>query len=126
MNITTEKELAQALKNNEDSITIEGDLARKTVRIKATGSIAWIIAIGAIGVAVAAVLATAGTGGVATPISGAVGFSAAGAAVGVLGTSATYSAIAIAVAAGGIGVLNKLRRYKIVDKSNDIVVLRRK
>lgn len=126
MEVTTEKELAHALKNNEDTIVIEGSLAKKTIKIKATGKLAWFVAVGAIGVSVVAILATAGTGGAATPVTGVVGLGASGAAVGILGASATYSAIAIAVAAGGVGVLNKLRRYDVVKKSDNSVILKRK
>ena len=63
MKIRAEKELGEALKNDQDRIEIEGDLAKKVIRIKATGKIAWAIAAGAIAVAVIAVLATPATGG---------------------------------------------------------------
>jgi len=126
MEVTTEKELARALKNNEDTIVIEGNLASKTIKIKATGKVAWAVALGAISVSVVAILATAGTGGAAAPVSSFVGFGASGAAVGILGGGATYSAIAVAVAAGGVGVLNKLRRYDLVKKSENTVILKRK
>ncbi|WP_205437214.1 hypothetical protein [Helicobacter suis] len=44
-------------------------------------------------------------------------------AVGVLGLPATTSALAIALAAGGVGVLNKLRGYNLKKISNTRVVL---
>ena len=68
--VTTEKELADAIKDNEDTITIEGDLAKKTLRIKATGKVAWVIAFEAIGVAVYSVMLTIGTGGASAPATG--------------------------------------------------------
>ncbi|GKV90438.1 MULTISPECIES: hypothetical protein [Pectobacterium] len=123
--ITTEKELAKALKEEKDTITIEGDLAKKTIKIKATGKIAWAIALAAIGIAVGSAIATAGTGGAAAPVTGATALLGAGGAVGVLGATTTTSAIAIAIAAGGVGVLTRLRKYTIVDKSDSRVVLRR-
>jgi len=88
--------------------------------------VAWIVALGAIGVTVTAILATTVTGGAATPVSGFVGLGASSAAVGILGGTTTYSAIAIAVAAGGVGVLNKLRRYDLVKNSESSVILTRK
>lgn len=118
MAISTEKELGEALKNNQDRIEIEGDLSRKVLKIKATGKVAWAVAIGAIGIAV---VITVGSGGTAAPAAGVVGFGA----VSVLGVSAATSAVAIAIAAGGVGALNSLRQYKIVSKSGNKVVLSR-
>ena len=51
----TEKELGEALKREEDTITIEGDLVKKVIKIHGTGKPAWGLAIGAIGVAVVSV-----------------------------------------------------------------------
>ena len=118
MAIKDEKDLAKALEKEQDFIEIEGDLARKVIRIKATGKVAWAVAIGAIGVAV---VATVGTGGAAAPAAGAVGIAAAS----VLGVSATGAAIAIAAAAGGVRVLNTLRSYKIVSQTAGRVTLKR-
>lgn len=118
MAIDNEKDLAKALNEEQDSIEIEGDLANKVVRIKATGTVAWAIAIGAIGLAI---VATVGTGGAAAPAAGVVG----AAATGVLGVSATAAAVAIAVAAGGVGVLNTLRSYEIVNSEEGRVTLKR-
>ncbi len=124
--VTTEKELADAIKENEDTITIEGDLVKKTLRIKATGKVAWVIAFGAIGVAVYSVMLTIGTGGVSAPATGAAAAFTGGAAISILGVSATTAAISIAVAAGGVGVLTKLRSYRIVEKSDNHLVLSKK
>nr|MBQ5526753.1 hypothetical protein [Succinivibrionaceae bacterium] len=72
--------------------------------------------------AAAAVLSAPITGGV----SGIAGIAAAPAAVGILGGAATTSAIAIAVAAGGVSALGKLRKYRVAEKTEGRVVLRRK
>ncbi|MCU8045600.1 MULTISPECIES: hypothetical protein [unclassified Shewanella] len=119
MAISNEADLGQALKNNQDTIEIEGDLIRKIVKIKATGKVAWVIAFGAIGVAVTILITTGGTG---APVSGLVGASA----LGILGVSATTSAISIALAAGSVAVLTTLRNYSIVEQSEDRLVLKRK
>lgn len=79
------------------------------------------IEIGAIGIAFYSFMAAPATGGGAAVAAGIT----ATAAVSVLGTSVTYSAIAIAVAAGGVGALNKLRNYKIAEKSEDGIILKR-
>jgi len=118
MPIRTEEELADAINNGEDTIEIEGDLKDKTLKIKATGKVAWVIAIGAIGIAVTILITTGGTG---APVSGIIGVGA----VTVLGLPAAISAVAIAVAAGGVGVLNKLRSYKIIENDENKLVLKK-
>ena len=118
ISVESEDDLAKALKENEDTIEIRGDLADKVIRIKATGTAAWIIAVGAIAVAVTAVIMS---GGAAAPASGIVGI----AAVSVLGLPATTTAVLIAIAAGGVGVLQSLRDYKIENSSDGYVILKR-
>ena len=119
--IKTEKELAKQVENGVDEITIEGDLKDKVLRIKAVGKAAWIVAIGAIGVAVISILSAPATGGMSVGVSSLV----APAAVATLGVSTTTSAVLIAVAAGGVGVLNKLRDYDIVEENEDSVTLKK-
>lgn len=116
--IKNEEELAKALKNNEETIEIEGDLATKVIKIKATGSVAWAVAVGAIAVAVTVVVMSGGTG---APASGVIGV----AAVSVLGLPAATTAVMIAIAAGGVGVLSSLRDYKIESSNEAHVILKR-
>ena len=120
--VTTEEELANAIKNNEDTIEIEGDLSNKTIRIKATGKIAWAIAIAAIAVAVGGILLIPASGGTSSVASGA----AISGAVSILGSKVTLSAITIAIAGGGIGILNKLRKYRIEKVSEKHIILHKK
>lgn len=119
--VRNDKELGKALKNSENQIIIEGDLSKKVIRIKATGTVAWAIAIGAIGFAVASVIAAPATGGTSVAVASLT----APAAAATLGVSTTASAIGIAVAAGGVGALNSLRSYKVVEKSDRRVVLKK-
>lgn len=129
--VTSKKELAQAVERGESRIEVIGDFANGVVKLKLIGPIAWGIAAAAIGGAVylymatpAATATTAGTGGV---ISFGAASTSAAAAVTVLGLNATTVAIGIGIAAGGVGVLTKIRdNYKIVEKSNNRVVLERK
>ncbi|MFJ4118444.1 hypothetical protein ACIPV9_18735 [Pseudomonas psychrophila] len=120
--VSTEKDLGDALKRKEDCIEITGDLVKKTIKIRATGNVAWAIAIAAVGVAVYGVIALPVTGGTSAAVSGLV----APAAIGVLGGAVTLSAISIAVAAGGIGALTSLRKYKEVSRTDNTLILRRK
>lgn len=124
MAINNEKDLGKALNEDQDTIEIEGSLKDKVIKIKATGKVAWVVAIGAIGVAVVAILypvpepaTQAGAKGIAA-LTG-------GAAVGILGAGTAMSAIAISVASGGVAALNKLRGYKIISNSGDKLVLKK-
>lgn len=100
--IRTEKELAKQIENNADMIVIESSLKNKVIRIKATGKAAWIVAIGAIGVAVTSFLSAPATRGVSIVSS----FVGASAAVTTLGLSTTTSAILIAIAAVSVYLTN--------------------
>ena len=117
--VHNEKELGEALKNDAIEIEIaDENLTGHVIRIKITGAIAWAVAIGAIAVAVIAILAAPVTGGTSA-VASAV---AAPAAAAVLGVGTTTSATGIAVAAGGVSALNKLREYKI-EKRNGTTYL---
>lgn len=124
MTIKNEKDLGDAIKNDQDTIEIEGNLAKKVLKIKATGKVAWAVAAGAIGVAVLAVMypVPEPTTQVA---SKAFALTAGGSVVAILGAGTAATAISIAVAAGGVGALNKLRAYKVVSTDNNRVVLKR-
>ncbi|PAS36293.1 hypothetical protein CGT68_18745 [Vibrio cholerae] len=124
MVINNEEDLGKALGEDQDTIEIEGSLKDKVIRIKATGKVAWAVAIGAIGIAVLAIVypvpepaTQAGAKGIAA-ITG-------GAAIAILGAGVTFSAISIAVAGGGVEVLKKLRDYEIISNTDDKVVLKK-
>ena len=119
--VRTIKELVEQLLKGAIEIEIEGGLTKKVVRIKATGIPAWIVAYSAVGVAVLAVAA-------APAAPPAAAFAAAGAApaAAILGVPAAIAAVSMAVSAGGVGILNKLREYEIVEKSDSRLVLRKK
>lgn len=72
MKVKNEKELGEALKNKEETIEITGDLAKKTIKIRATGRVAWVVAFGAIGISAYAAISTIPTGGTSAPIAGPV------------------------------------------------------
>ena len=118
----TAEELGKFIKEDAETIEIEGDLRKKVLRIKATGKVAWAIAVGAISVAIISIISAPATGGgslaanaITVPVATAT-----------LGASCATTAVAIGVAGGGVAALNKLRNYKIVSDSNDILIIRRK
>lgn len=137
MKVKNAKELGTAVHNEEPTIEIEGDLAKKTFKIKATGKIAWCVCIGAIGVAIIATVAAAIPDPAEPAEIAAAGISYGFAAV-TLGTAATTAGaigIAGAIAAGATGTafisaakatLNSLRNYEIAEKTDNKLVLKRK
>lgn len=123
-------ELNEAMKSKQSTIEIEGDLAKKVIRIKATGTVAWAVAFIALSVAVIAAItvipASTATGGLALPGEAALAMSAAVPAISIMGIETTLFAIALAVAAGGVGALTHLRNdYKIIKKTENSAVLQR-
>ncbi len=134
MAITTAKELGQAIKEEKDTIEIEGDLVRRVIKIKATGKVAWGVCIGALGVAITLVLTQPATTaidistlGTSALVKSFVATSSGVVAVSTLGSvSAVSTAIGIGVAGGGVAALNKLRDYRLEKKGNNKIILYRK
>ena len=122
MAIETAKELGKELKKDPDTVEVSIKMGKIIIKLKGVGKVAWAIAIGAIGVAVAAVIAAPATGGTSSALAAV----SAPAAASILGVSTTTAAISIAVAGGGVAVLNKLRKYEVVEKHNTYMVLKRK
>jgi hypothetical protein len=123
MEVKTNEELGKALKDHveEIEISVETGLGKTVTRIKGTGKIAWAICFSALAVGIVAIIAAPATGGVSAPAGAAFMV----APVAALGLPAATAAIAIAVAGGGAGVLNKLRGYKM-EKRDGKVILKRK
>ena len=129
-------ELGKAVDRNDNTIEIEGDLGKKVFKIKATGKVAWLVAGGAITVAIVAILASSATVATAPatgPVAGvglvaeSVALSAGGAgAVGILGVSTTVTAISIGVGAKSRSAVNKLRNNYDMKKSGNKLILTRK
>ena len=136
MSVTTEKELGKAIHNNEDTIEIEGDLVKKVIKIKATGKVAWGVCIGSLTIGIIATVAAmipdpaepveAGVAGISYGISAVtLGIATTSAiSIGIAGAIAA-GATGVAVGSAGIKILNKLRKYKIVEKSDKRLVLKK-
>ncbi len=127
---STNKELGEAIKNNADYICIEGDAKKAYLKIAAAGKVAWAVCFGALAVAVTTIIAAQVTAPFTGGLSEATMFALAGPSIGVAtGTLgfAAFPAVLIAVAAGGVGALNKLRdNYRIIKKTDDCVILKLK
>ncbi|WP_410758855.1 hypothetical protein [Citrobacter youngae] len=117
--ISTYKDLAKAIACDSNRIEITGDITKGTVRIVASGSVSWAIAIGAIGIAYAAFAMAPATAGTSATVSAL----AAPAAVASIGLPATMAAIAITTGAGSISAIRKLRKYKVESHEDGRAVL---
>ena len=137
MKVNNEKQLGAAVNSKEDTIEIEGDIVKKVIKIKATGKVAWGVCIGAIVIGMTATLMMP-IPEPAEPIEGIVAVTSYGVAGVILGSAAITAGtigIAGALAAGAKGksiipkakeILQALRDYKIADKSDNRLVLKRK
>lgn len=122
MTITDEKELGKALQDGIDSIEIEGNLKDKVLRIKASGKVAWVIALGAIAIAVIVALSnTLANIGEANKVLMESTDSAPH-----LWLGGVWILVGIAVVAIIVAMLNKFRGYKLEKVSNTRIILRKK
>lgn len=122
----TAEELGKAIKNNEDTIEIEGNLKNEVFRIKATGKVAWGVCAASLAFAITAYVLTLEATAATAPVGGAGGAVLAFGGTAALG-SAAIPALIIGISAGGIGALNTLRdKYKIVEKNKKYIKLKRK
>ncbi len=132
MKVNNPADLGKAIERGEDTIVVEGDLASRTIRIKATGKIAWVIAGGCIAVSIVAILSmppTAATGPLAGPgfvAESAVIATGGAGAISVLGVSATVAAVSIGVGAKSKNAVNKLRNGYTLTKVNDRKIILKK
>lgn len=120
MVIEKKEDLAKAIKEEQEYIEIKGDLKKKVIIIKSKGKVAWLVASGAIAVAVISIICTGGT---ATPAATAF---MAPVAVSILGIKTAVFALSLAIISGGVGILNKLRKYEIVENNNNRLILKKK
>lgn len=128
-NVDNAQDLGKAINEGQDEITITGDLKEKVIKIKATGKVAWVIAFGAIGVAVVAIMAMPATAPTVYGyvLDSAVVASTAGTAVTVLGWSTTIAAVSVCLGAKNKKVLDMLyKNYKIVEKNSRYIKISKK
>lgn len=117
MLVSNGDELGRELRDKKDEIEIAVDLKTYVVRIKATGRVAWAVAIGVIGVAIVGAIPTGGSSlAVGAPV-----------AVSILGLGATGFLIAVGVAAGSVGAAMSLYNgYDLVDRAGHHYLIRKK
>ena len=113
--VKDEKELAQAIKNNVDYIEVEGGIKDFFIKVKGTGKIAWTLCIGCLAIAAAT------TAYMVTKEDGDIKKTAAAA---ILGPTTAATCVMMAVAAGGVDVLNKLREYRIEEQGGRLFLVK--
>lgn len=113
------KELAQAIKSNENYIEIEGDLKKGVVKVKGTGKIAWTLCIGGLTIAAAMVINKQ-----ADPKTAALAAVSATAAAGILGPTTAAMCVMMAVYAGNVDVISKLREYRIEEQGDRLFLVK--
>lgn len=124
--MTTEKELGKALKEGQDTIEIEMDLCKKVIKIKVMGKVAWGICIASATIAVSCAVVAVSTAGTTAVPDALIATPAMATLASVLGLPTAISAVAIAVAGGGVGALNKLRNYRLERVSDEKIILHKK
>lgn len=120
MLIENEKELGEALKNDEEEIELKGVLAKKIKKIYQLDQAMWGLCLLCLTIAVAAFLAAPVTSGTSAALTLAAGTPAAA----VIGLPSAVTAILAAAAGGGVGVLVKLRKRKMQQLKNGHIILR--
>lgn len=124
--MTDERDLGRKIKEGQDYIEVEGDLANKVIRIKATGKVAWGVCAAGLTVAIGALIVTLTSAGTSAPVTVPTSFVGLGTSAAVLGAGTASSAAMIGAAGGGIATLNKLRKYRIEKISEDKIILHKK
>ncbi|WP_024870567.1 hypothetical protein [Tolumonas lignilytica] len=127
MPISNEDELVEKLKAKENYIEIEGDLAAKVIKIKVVGPVAWGVVLGSVAVGAGAVYMalTPSPDPVTKGFMPVAGAGATGTVATILGIGGAASVAKMVKSAGSISILNDLRSYKVVSKSEGKVVLSR-
>ena len=111
--VNTVEELKDALKNGEETIEIEGKLAKKTIRLRSIGTLAWAITFIAMGVLFYLTLTVTSTlPSPARTITLVI-------AMGVI-------FISVAAAGGDIYTLLKMRAYEEISRTENTLLLEKK
>lgn len=121
MYVKDEEELGKALKNNEETIEMKGNLARRICRIWNMDKLLWCLCLACLTVAVAALIASPAIGG----IPAVAGFVSGTPAAAILGVPVAESAVLIAISGGSVRVLKQLRGYRMKRFDESHIVLYR-
>lgn len=119
MTVNDGKDLGDAVRREEPYIELEGELAAQVKKLVRLNAALWAFCLTALSVAVVAAMQMPVTAG----LSGIASLAAGTSASAVIGVDAAATAATIAIAGGGIGTLNRLRRYRLEERKNGKVIL---
>ncbi|WP_225757559.1 hypothetical protein [Cardiobacterium sp. Marseille-Q4385] len=111
--VNTVEELREALKNGEETIEIEGKLAKKTIQLRSIGAIAWTIYYASCVLDCYLVLTMA----LIAPTP---------ARIIMLVVSSVIGGISLVVAGGDIYTLIKMRAYEEISRTENTLLLEKK
>lgn len=113
------KDLGDAIRQEEPHIELEGELAAQVKKLIRLNAVLWVFCLAALAVTVAAVMQMPTTAG----LSGIAGLAAGSSASAVIGADTVVTAVTVAIAGGGIGTLNMLRRYRLEERKDGRIIL---
>lgn len=119
MRVQNEQELGNAVKQEESCIELKGKLASHVKKLMKLNMALWVFSLTALSIAVLATIQAPATAGVSGIISIVAGTSTAS----ILGMDTVIVAVSIAVAGGGIRILQKLRKYHLTYRENGKIIL---
>lgn len=125
MVVINEKDLGKAIKEKKKIIEIRGVLKDRVYSIKSVEKSIWNECMTQIGMAVLFLQEMTKADGITTPVSVLTGTPILEKIVAILGISNAFSSITIAMAGGGVGILNQLRKYQIEQMTEEKIILRR-
>lgn len=123
--VLNEADLGKAIKQKKATIEIEGELKDRVCSMKALEKESWNACMIQISMAVSVLQIMTRVDGIDTPVSVLTGTPILEKIISFLGNTNAFSAIMIARAGGGVGILNQLRKYQIAALTEEKLILNR-
>lgn len=123
--VLNEADLGKAIKQKKATIEIEGELKDRVCSMKALEKESWNACMIQISMAVSVLQIMTQVDGIDTPVSVLTGTPILEKIISFLGNTNAFSAIMIARAGGGVGILNQLRKYQIAALTEEKLILNR-
>lgn len=123
--VLNEADLGKAIKQKKATIEIEGELKDRVCSMKALEKESWNACMTQISMAVSVLRIMTQVDGIDTPASVLTGTPILEKIISFLGNTNAFSAIMIARAGGGVGILNQLRKYQIAALTEEKLILNR-
>lgn len=123
MEVDNEKDLGQAIDNEEEMIKVKGRLCPKIRKIWYMDKFLWCLCLSCLAVAIAALAAAPTTCGMTAAVTMVAGTPAAF----VMGTPTAVTAVLMAAAGSGVATLKQMRsKYRLEEIDGEGIILHRK